>query len=202
MKCYICSRMLSVLPESYQECLRLLAEGRVSDAMTAADRDARVVSLRTRSRGSQRMNQNILKWDSRISFTGIEIDDGKTSTHELPLALHLNPSYQGHFPLGSAVYDGWLRDFWEHMEQLENSLWRQDIMLLNHEGIAIYEKVFQGATPLTETSSGRSQDSSYAAVQYRFHGDLVNYREVDQGLLQRSPLYVQSQRKLVPHSFS
>lgn len=141
MKCDICSWMLSVLPESDQETLSVLSEGRISNNMIATDSDGSISESRSRLKDSLQMRQDWLKWDSMVSFTGIQIRCLRGweyhKSAQATLHIYLNPSYQGYFLPSRRVYDGWLRGFWEDMDRRKGCAWRNGLLLITHKCVSI-----------------------------------------------------------------
>lgn len=146
MKCYICSWMLSVLPESDQETLRALSEKRILNNMVAIENDVSTSDTSTTSWQALQMEQSGRTWDWRDSFTGMEMQclPSSSSVGEVRVLIYLNPSYQGYFPLSTRVYDSWLRDFWSAMDWRMSFVWSRGLVLIADEGTSIHTRTFKG----------------------------------------------------------
>lgn len=153
-KCYICSWMLSVLPESYQENLEALAEGMISDNMIATDIQNSVSdSIRASLPRTLGIGKLWLKWGSRVLFTGIQIRRLRPSDDEVMIAIYLNPSYKGYFPFSTRVYDNWLSDFWVKVESNRGFAWQNSLELITHTSITIPAQIFRDSRELTKNRS-------------------------------------------------
>lgn len=144
MKCYICSWMLSVLPESDQETLRALSEERISNNMVAIENDVSTSDTSTTLWQALQMKQSGHTWDWRDSITGMEMQCLPSSVGEVRILIYLNPSYQGYFPLSTTVYDSWLRDFWSAMDWRMSFAWTRGLVLIADEGTSIHTITFKG----------------------------------------------------------
>lgn len=153
-RCYICSWMLSILPESYEESLRALAQGMISDNMIATDtQDSVSDSIRAGLPQILRIGKSWLKWDSRVRFTGMHIRRGRPADDEVMIAIYLNPSYKGYFPLNTRIYDNWLSDFWGKVESSRDFAWQTGLELINHRSIIIPARTFRDGCQLINDSS-------------------------------------------------
>lgn len=139
MRCYVCSWVLSPLPENGQSILRLLAKGTnphhmiVEEGKTtdpgASDPRAKLIDRLRKIIGARGES---VSW---VSFTTMRIEAPTDFEGYRKISAYLNPSYEGYFPLDWVFYDDFLKDYWIRLSI--NSLWTKKLIITSCEGESI-----------------------------------------------------------------
>lgn len=136
IRCYVCSWILSQVPENDQRILERLAQGKAPDYMTVEEdenTDTGVSDPRAKLRDCLR--DRFGAWDESVSwdsFTAMEIRPWVGSQDCRRISVYLNPSHEGYFPLDTRVHDTFLSNYWKALAF--KCVWRDKLFVASHEG--------------------------------------------------------------------
>lgn len=138
-RCYVCSWLLSQLWEYDQNVLRQLAEGRTPHHMIVEeDGTTNTGASDQRTELIDHLRDAIGKRGesvSCISFTTMRIEDPFIYETCHKISAHLNPSYEGYFPLDREVYDTLLKNYWQRLSVTR--IWEDHFIITSYEGKSI-----------------------------------------------------------------